>query len=71
MEIKITQSTTIGQKPRPKDSDLGFGKYTTDHMFLLDYTEEKGWYDPRIVPYQPLQLDPTAMLLGPGGARGA
>lgn len=63
MDIKVTQSTTIGQKPRAKDSELGFGKYTTDHMFLLDHTENKGWHDARIVPYQPLQLDPTAMVL--------
>jgi len=63
MQITIMQSTTTGQKPRPKDTELGFGKYTTDHMFLLDYSDGKGWHDPRIVPYQPLQLDPTAMVL--------
>ena len=63
MEIKITQATTSSQKPRPKDSELGFGKYTTDHLFLMDYTEDKGWHNAGIVPYQPLQLDPTAMVL--------
>jgi branched-chain amino acid aminotransferase len=63
MDIKITQATTTGQKPYVKDSELGFGQYTTDHMFLLDYTEDKGWHNARIVPYQPLQLDPTAMVL--------
>jgi branched-chain amino acid aminotransferase len=63
MEIKVTKSTTIGQKPRPKDSDLGFGRYFTDHMFLMDYTRDKGWHDPRIEPYQSLDLDPAAMVL--------
>jgi len=63
MEIEITKSTPAGQKSHPQDSELGFGKYTTDHMFLLDYTEDKGWHGARIVPYQPLQLDPTAMVL--------
>jgi branched-chain amino acid aminotransferase len=63
MDIKVIKSTTTGQKPRAKDSELGFGKYTTDHMFLLNYTEDRGWHDARIVPYQPLQLDPTAMVL--------
>ncbi len=63
MKISITKSGTIGQKPRPQDSELGFGKYTTDHMFLLDYTRSKGWHNARIVPYQDLQLDPTAMVL--------
>jgi branched-chain amino acid aminotransferase len=63
MEIKVTKSTTIGQKPRPKDSELGFGRYTTDHMFLMDYHEGKGWHDARIEPYHELSLDPTALVL--------
>ena len=63
MKIRVTRSTTIGQKLRPKDSELKFGKYTTDHMFLMEYTRGTGWHDPRIVPYQNLQLDPIAMVL--------
>jgi branched-chain amino acid aminotransferase len=63
MKIKVTKSTTIGEKQRPKDSELGFGRYTTDHMFLMDYSETKGWYDARIEPYGDLKLDPTAMVL--------
>ena len=63
MKIKVEKSKTVGQKVRPKDSELSFGKYTTDYMFLMDYTHEKGWHDARIVPYGPLSLDPTAMVL--------
>lgn len=63
MEIKVTKSTTIGQKPRPQDAALGFGKYTTDHMFLMNYTDGKGWHDGRIEPYGFLRLDPAAMVL--------
>jgi len=63
MDIQITKSGSIGSKPHPKDSELGFGKYTTDHMFMMDYVEDKGWHNARIVPYQPLQLDPAAMVL--------
>ena len=63
MEIRVTKSTTVGQKPRPQDSQLGFGKYTTDHMFLMDYSQEKGWHNPRIEPYGALRLDPSAMVL--------
>jgi len=63
MEIRVNKSKTIGQKSRPKESELGFGKYTTDHMFLMDYTQGKGWHDARIEPYGPLSLDPTAMVL--------
>ena len=63
MEISVTRSTTVGQKVRPKDSELGFGKYTTDHMFLMDYSRQKEWHDARIEPYGDLRLDPTAMVL--------
>ena len=63
MKIKVERSKTIGQKFRPKDTELSFGKYTTDHMFLMDYTHDKGWHEARIVPYGPLYLDPTAMVL--------
>ena len=63
MEIRVTKSTAVGQKVPPKDSELGFGKYTTDHMFLMDYTRGKGWHDARIEPYGDLRLDPTAMVL--------
>ena len=63
MQIKVTKSSAIGQKPRPKDSELGFGKYTTDHMFLMNYSRKNGWHDPRIEPYGDLKLDPTAMVL--------
>jgi branched-chain amino acid aminotransferase len=55
--IRISRAAT--KKPKPKDSELGFGTVFTDHMFLADFQEEKGWYDPRIEPYGPLSLDPA------------
>ncbi len=51
------------RKPKPKDADLGFGQIFTDHMFLADFQEEKGWYDPRVEPYGPLSLDPATAVL--------
>jgi len=63
MEISINKSTTIGQKECPVDSELGFGRYTTDHMFLMDFTRDKGWHNARIEPYGDLALDPAAMVL--------
>ncbi len=61
MEIKITKTTTPKAKPA-KGSALGFGKIFTDHMFIMNYTEGKGWHDARIVPYGPISLDPSAMV---------
>ena len=61
-EIKIVKTTAPKQKPQD-ETKLGFGAITTDHMFLMDYTEGKGWHDPRIVPYGPIELDPFAKCL--------
>jgi len=66
MNISITKTTNPKQKP--DQNDLGFGQYFTDHMFIMDYTEGKGWHDARIVPYAPLELDPSAMVLHYGQA---
>ena len=57
MRIAIEQTTT--PKPKPDSNKLGFGRVFTDHMFIMDYNQEAGWHDPRIVPYGPLQLDPS------------
>lgn len=60
LDIRIELTTNPKEKPAP--DVLGFGHYFTDHMFVLDYTEGIGWHDGRIVPYQPLSLDPSAMI---------
>ena len=60
-EIRIEKSRT--PKDKPDWDHLGFGSYFTDHMFLMDYNDEKGWYDPRIVPYGPISFDPASMVL--------
>ena len=61
MDIKITKTTTPKAKPVP-GQPLGFGKIFTDHMFVMNYTEGKGWHDARIVPYENLSLAPSAMV---------
>src|SRR5437764_11823597 len=59
--IRVTKTTN--KKERPKDKDLAFGTVFTDHMFVADFQEEKGWYDPRVEPYAPLSLDPATAVL--------
>ena len=56
----VTRTTT--PKERPDEANLGFGKKFTDHMFIMNYTEGKGWHDGRIVPYAPFELDPACMV---------
>lgn len=59
-EFPVTKTTTPKQKPDP--NDLPFGKYFTDHMFVMEYDAGQGWHDGRIVPYEPLVLDPAALV---------
>ena len=59
--IRVSKTTT--PKKHPKDGELGFGQIFTDHMFLADFQEEKGWYDPRVEPYGAIPLDPAAAVL--------
>jgi branched-chain amino acid aminotransferase len=40
-----------------------FGLYHTDHMVSIDYTDGEGWHDARVLPYGPLELDPSAIML--------
>ena len=61
MNISVTRAETM--KEKPEASKLGFGKYFTDHMFMMDYTPDKGWYDARIVPYGNLSLSPACTAL--------
>lgn len=59
--IRIERTTHPKERPGA-DNPLVFGTIFTDHMFVMDYEEEKGWHDPRVVPYQPLSLEPSAMV---------
>lgn len=61
---EIKKQLTKTPKPKPSnESKLGFGAIFTDHMFVMNYDTGEGWHDPRIVPYAPLELDPSAMCL--------
>ncbi len=61
-EYTITYIKNENPKEKPKSDELSFGKYFTDHMFIQDYNRERGWHNPRIVPYQPIELDPAAIV---------
>ncbi len=65
-EIKFIEAKNLKEKPDMKN--LGFGNYYTDYMFVMDYTEGKGWHDARIEPYGPLMMEPASMVLHYGQA---
>ncbi|WP_375395334.1 branched-chain amino acid aminotransferase [uncultured Sphingomonas sp.] len=43
--------------------DPGFGQVFTDHMAMVDFTDEAGWHDARIVARAPLTMDPASSVL--------
>ncbi|WP_066193565.1 MULTISPECIES: branched-chain amino acid aminotransferase [Gracilibacillus] len=61
-EYTITYIKNENPKVKPQDDQLSFGKYFTDHMFIQDYSPQEGWHNPRIVPYQPIVLDPASII---------
>ena len=61
LDIRIEKTPTPKQKPAPGEK-LGFGHVFTDHMFVMNYTEGKGWHDARIVPFERISLSPAAMV---------
>ena len=61
MEIRIEK--TKNPQTMPPENELGFGKVFTDHMLLVDWTEGKGWYDARILPFGRIDLHPASTVL--------
>jgi branched-chain amino acid aminotransferase len=64
----IEREKITSKKEKPDPSSLGFGKYFTDYMFVMDYEEEKGWHHPRLTPYAPIMLDPSSSVFHYGQA---
>lgn len=47
--------------------NLKFGTVFTDHMFMCDYVDG-AWQQPKILPYQPMTIDPSARVFHYGQA---
>ena len=58
--MKIT--LTKNPKQKPDFSNLGFGKYFTDHMLVMDYENGK-WGELEIIPYDSFALPPSTTCL--------
>ncbi len=64
MDYKFPVTRTNNPKPRPEDeSKLGFARYFTDHMFVMDWDEGLGWHDGRVVPHAPILIEPASCVL--------
>ncbi|WP_276880627.1 branched-chain amino acid aminotransferase [Anaerococcus tetradius] len=60
MKYEFIKRENLKEKPH---GSLGFGKYFTDYMFSMDYTDEVGWHDMKILPYGDVNLNPATMVL--------
>lgn len=58
MKITLTEQ----KKQKPDFNSLGFGKYFTDHMLVMDYADGK-WSEPEIVPYDNIGFSPATSVL--------
>jgi len=71
MSPSSSTSFSVERNPAPRsDAERaeilaapGFGRYFTDHMVRIDWTEADGWGPGRVVPYGPLVLDPATSAL--------
>lgn len=60
MNIPVADLKPEELKNLVDENKLGFGKYFADRMFIMDYSKEAGWHDPRIQKYSPFALDPAS-----------
>ncbi|PKM81536.1 MAG: branched chain amino acid aminotransferase [Firmicutes bacterium HGW-Firmicutes-14] len=68
MPGELSINLTGNLKEKPRDEKLVFGTIFTDHMFVMDYEEGKGWYNARIEPYGPFYVEPSMMVFHYGQA---
>ena len=68
MKIQLTKASANECKAKPDAKSLGFGRHMADHMFVMAWSQEKGWHDAEIKKYADFALDPAAMVLHYGQA---
>lgn len=59
LTIEVTKTAAPKEKPLETPD---FGRVYTDHMFMMDYSNDKGWENPRIIPFGDLSLSPASMV---------
>uniref|UniRef100_A0ACB8EVZ6 Branched-chain-amino-acid aminotransferase, mitochondrial n=1 Tax=Sphaerodactylus townsendi TaxID=933632 RepID=A0ACB8EVZ6_9SAUR len=54
---------TSRPKPKPDSGSLVFGKNFTDHMLTVEWSQENGWREPQVRPFQNLVMHPASSAL--------
>lgn len=68
LEITVKKADPEHLKSKPEHTELGFGNFFTDHMFIMTWSKADGWHNARIQPYQNFSIDPAAMVFHYGQA---
>ncbi|WP_328906035.1 branched-chain amino acid aminotransferase [Streptomyces sp. NBC_00234] len=63
IELKPSSNPLSDAEREAIQVNPGFGRYFTDHMVTIRWTEGRGWHDAQLVPYGPLSMDPANMTL--------
>ncbi len=61
--VKVSDTARSAAEHADIIAEPGFGKYFTDHMVDICWSELGGWHRPRVQPYGPIELDPAAAVL--------
>ncbi|XP_075066864.1 branched-chain-amino-acid aminotransferase, cytosolic isoform X2 [Mixophyes fleayi] len=59
----LTIELTTSPKEKPDSKNLVFGKWFTDHMFMVEWSVDKGWQKPAIKPFQNISMHPASSCL--------
>lgn len=62
-EIRPSMSPLSESERSARLVDPGFGRIFTDHLAVVDYSQDKGWHDARIQARADFKLDPAAAVL--------
>lgn len=76
LECMTSLTYSVNPSPNPTSeerlaeimSNPGFGQYFTDHMVTIDWTEDEGWHNAQVRPYEAIPMDPATTVLHYGQA---
>jgi branched-chain amino acid aminotransferase len=63
IELKPSSNPLPAAEREARLANPGFGRFFTDHMVTIRWTEGRGWHDGQLVPYGPVEVDPANMTL--------
>ena len=63
IELKPSANPLAAEEREARLANPGFGRFFTDNMVTIRWTEGRGWHDAQLVPYGPIELDPATSIL--------